>query len=243
MIIATVDVETSTGGDLPDPSNDEICEFGMVVAEYESRTIITQVSKLYSVKNWNERSAAIHKIPKELCDMYGHAVDELPKLSEIINLNAIDYVIAHNAPYDHGAIKNCWPDLTNKNWLCSKEDFAHDSVNVTSKKLGHIAADYGISTGGAHRALADCLMVMEMAFRNDIKKAWEKKNERKFDIIAKGSYQRDIPEKFKERKWRWNGDNKIWHKENVSASDFKEEVSFVKSIGFEIEWEEKFPAY
>lgn len=238
MIIACVDVETSTAKNLPDPEVDEICEFGMVIADVDTRTVLTQISLLYKPSHWSEESEAIHKIPESLCNLYNDAKDDLPRLENIVNLDVIDYVIAHNAPYDYGVLKRYWKGIAAKPWLCSKEDFAHDKVRVTSKRLTHLAADYEVPIIGAHRALADCHAVMKIAFENDLEAAWKKKSERKFMLFATGEYQKDIPPQFKDRNWRWDPGSKSWYKDNVPASEMKSEVKFVKSINFKLNYEE-----
>lgn len=229
MIIMVVDVETSTGA-IIDPLVDELCELGFVIANYHSKTILTQFSQLYKVNNWSKEAAAIHKIPEDVCQHQGNDPSSIAKLDKLFNFK-IDYIIAHNAAYDKTVLSRYWPWISKQNWICSQQDFTHDSINVTSKRLNHIASDYGIIMPGAHRALRDCLVVLEMAYRNDIIKAWARKNEKKYSIEAYGGYQEGIPQKFKENGWKWNPNKKCWYL-TAGVSELKSVSEFVKAIGF-----------
>lgn len=241
MIFAVVDVETSAIGGHPNPDKDECCEFAIIVADHESKTIIAQYSNIYKVKQWDETSADIHKIPESLSQSRPTA-HAMSKLSELIDIDEIEYVIAHNAIYDKSVIKRYWPEFAEKNWLCSMNDFLHEGVRITSKRLSHIASDYEILIPKWHRAHSDCSALLEISFQNDIQKAWENKNKRQFQIVAKGKYHRSIPPKFKERKWRWDPENKQWYK-NVSAEEVVDEVKFAESIKFNVTAEEIFKDY
>lgn len=244
MIFAVTDVETSVAGEELDSHKDECCEFAIIVADWDTRDIICQYSQIYSVKNWNESSAEIHKIPKELSDRYGLAEEELPKLGSIINLDEIEYVVAHNASYDKNVIKRYWPAFAEKQWICSWADFTHDKLNnVTSKRLSHLAADYEIIIPKWHRAHSDCAALLEIVFENNLDDAWKRKNLRRFEIVAKGEYQAGVPEKFKKRRWRWDPSNKTWTKHNTPSDELKSQVEFVKSIGFSVSVEETYRDY
>lgn len=242
MRIMTIDVETSTIGQYVDQNTDEICELGFVIADYESKTILTQHSQLFKVNNWSKPAEAIHKIPENVCQQCGQDPSAIPNLSNFIDLNSVSYIIAHNAAYDKTVLSRYWPDIITKNWLCSQHDFLHKKVNVTSKRLNHLAADYEILVPGAHRALRDCLVVLEMAYQNDIKDAWERKNEKRYAIEAHGSYKEGAPQKFKENGWKWNSSAKCWHTV-VGRGDLKATVAFVTSIGFTPKASEFKPGY
>jgi len=237
MLFATIDVETSTKDDSPDPSHDEVCELGLVVADWDTKTIVTQFSQLYQVASWNDESAKYHKIPKEVVSKQGMDSGSIIHISNIINLNKIEYIIAHNAAYDKNVLSRYWPAILEKKWLCSLRDFEYPHT-FTSKKLNHIAADYDLFMPGAHRALRDCLVVTGLAFKYDLDAAWIRKNERKFDLIAMGQYKDGIPDQFKAHGWRWNGNDKYWYIERVSKKDFKKNVEFVKSIDFKLSYKE-----
>lgn len=231
MRIMTIDVETSIFGQHIDQNTDEICELGFVIADYKQKTILTQYSQLFKVNNWSKPAEAVHKIPEHICQKYGQDVSLIPQLSKFIDLNSIEYIIAHNAAYDKTVLSRYWPDIMNKNWLCSQHDFPHKNINISSKRLNHLAADYEIMVPGAHRALRDCLIVLEMAYKNDITEAWERKNEKRYTVQAYGSYKDGIPQKFKENGWKWNPDEKCWHT-IAGRKNLKETVEFVASLGF-----------
>lgn len=237
MLFAAIDVETSTKDNIPNPQNDEICELGIVIADWESRTIISQFSQLYSVKNWNDESAKFHKIPHNVVKKDGIRPESIICINDIIEFDRVEYVIAHNAAYDKNILIRYWPSISEKKWLCSLRDFNYPST-FTSKKLNHIAADYELYTPGAHRALRDCLVVTELAFKHDLNEAWTRKNERKFNLISMGLYKEGVPDQFKANGWKWDSNDKYWHIERVSKQDLKKHVEFVKSIGFKISYEE-----
>jgi len=231
MKIMTIDAETSTAGQYVDPNTDEICELGLIIADYHSKTILTQYSQLFKVKHWSKEAEAIHRIPEDICQTKGIESSNIKNLTKLIDLDSIDYVIAHNAGYDKTVLTRYWPDIISKNWICSQHDFLHQKVNMTSKRLNHLAADYEILVPGAHRALRDCHIVLEMAYHNDITDAWDRKNEKKYVVEAYGRYQEGIPQQFKENGWKWNPDKKCWHS-TFGLKKLKAAVEFVKSIGF-----------
>lgn len=230
MKFAVVDVETSPLKEEVDATTDECCEFAIVIADYDTKSIITQYSQLFNVGHWNDNAAKIHKIPQGLCQKEEHA-SILPKLESVIDLSSIDYVVAHNAIYDKTVLKRYWPKLAELKWLCSMYDISYN-MKITSRKLSHIAVDHGIIMRDYHRAMNDCLALTGIIFQNDLNKAWETKNMPKFTIKATGKWRDDVPEQFKSNNWKWVKEEKSWFKKHLPYEDIKEQYKFVKTIGF-----------
>ena len=244
MKFAVVDVETSVDGKDLNPEKDECCEFAIIVADYDTQAVICQFSQIYKVEKWNKESAEIHKIPENLAQAHNTAYEDMPKLSSVINLEEIDYIIAHNASYDKGVIKRYWPDLADKNWICSHLDFTHPKLRkITSRRLSHLAADYEVTIPGWHRAHNDCYALLQICFQNDLNQAWVDKSTRKFNVKSNGEYRSGAPEAFKKDGWRWDNNKKSWVKYRVPSDKLKETVEFGKNLGYAMSAEEVFKDY
>lgn len=73
------------------------------------------------------------------------------KVNSLINL--ADIVIAHNADFDGRMLEGLYPEIKNKSWRCSLNQWPWPPS--ASKSLGSIAADFGISEYKAHSAEGD----------------------------------------------------------------------------------------
>ncbi|PHQ60745.1 MAG: DNA polymerase III subunit epsilon [Maribacter sp.] len=70
-------------------------------------------------------------------------------------LEKSEIVIAHNAAFDRPFTHAISPAFSEKNWACSFADIKWNEQGFESRKLGHLAADFGFYFD-AHRADADC---------------------------------------------------------------------------------------
>jgi DNA polymerase-3 subunit epsilon len=73
-----------------------------------------------------------------------------------------DAVVAHNAEFDKQWMTGIGLDKLDKmKWICSCVDFTWPNMKMGAKKLTDIAIFRGIPVIGAHRALADCLLLVD----------------------------------------------------------------------------------
>lgn len=85
-----------------------------------------------------------------------------------------DYIIAHNKEFDKPFVDRLFASDEYQikiPWICTVREiaFPHEysgkHVSATAKlcrKLSHLASDYSISAAGAHRALADCMILANL---------------------------------------------------------------------------------
>ena len=105
--------------------------------------------------------------------MHRSTIAELPKF---VDFKSIDYAVAHNAPYDYTVLSRYIKEIKDLKWVCSQRDFNHDKHlkrRATSKRLGHLAVDYGIPLINYHRAVDDCMTLLQLCFKHDVVEAYE----------------------------------------------------------------------
>lgn len=151
MLLTIIDVET-TG--LEDDA--EVIEIAAVLFDTESMAVIQQLSTLIkpSIPNGaeikNKISESALKIAEELEVFANSIIDTIFQLADIS-----DFVIAHNAEFD----KKFLPEIKQQ-WLCTHRDFRFEKA--TNGSLLHLANDYGVPIVNNHRALSDCLLIVEI---------------------------------------------------------------------------------
>lgn len=235
MLIIGLDTEFTSLED-----DGEIVEFGGVLYCTERKVVLASFGQIYKVNKWSDEAAACHGIDKDASDMMWsiHASDLIDP-AEALRIDLADFVVAHNAPCDHPKVTKKWPRFLEKPWLCTQRDLRHEEVlrSVTSRRLGHLAVDYGILVTDWHRALADAEVCAKIAGFHDLNAALERKLEPKYKFMARGGMfdgQKEMlhtcpsVEDGVGGKYRWDGDNKVWWKEYLTKDYIESDALYIK---------------
>lgn len=226
MIACVVDTET-TGLVIGEA---RIIEIGCVLIDADTKSIVSTWSSLIYSKAYGPldglsmmQAFDINKIPRSILQRCG--IDPEIAFMELNSYFEIsDFIIAHNAigfdkPLLEFEVKNFGLTLVDRPWVDSKCDIDWEA---SSNRLQHLASDYGIYTGQAHRALGDCMTLVELlrVSGKDLRQALEKSKIPLIDIVGEFPYEsRDIA---KARRFRWNPDKKIWFK-TIRESELEKE--------------------
>lgn len=157
-----VDTETT------DKDGSEIVQIAIIDSKGKE-LLATLVKPRRSISNG---AIAVHGINADMVKDAPTFPEVLPRIKEILTGR---YVVVYNAVFDRKALhksaeaweieKTEWKDIAQ--WHCVMERFA--SIygewhfyhgNFKWQKLSTAAAYYGLPTGGAHDALADCIMTL-----------------------------------------------------------------------------------
>lgn len=168
MKVCILDLET-TG---LDTDTAMITEIAAARVETETWEIEERVSALVREEDYEP-------LDKEVVEVTGITDEDLQKYGTKLNVVYLDfsmvmaetkYILAHNKDFDRSILinnlkkRNIDPGLVeSKPWICTVSDIPHHR-KVTSKKLSHMALDYGVALDPKklHRALADVELTVDM---------------------------------------------------------------------------------
>jgi len=178
-------VDTETTG--LDPQLDHCLEVGVILFDVPSRQVLAQQSFLLPVEA--NAAEAINRIPAfatNLPQPWRPALDYLQSL-----LDAADVLVAHNAAFDRQWFGRGHLPATDKRWLCSMEDmrWPADRQLRSRPSVRDLALAYEIPVWAAHRALTDCIYLVEVFRRcNDLEQLIERGLEPRQLMRAEVSY-------------------------------------------------------
>lgn len=218
-----VDLET-TG---LDASKHEIIEIGLIEFKYsldsQQCAIISSYGQLNQPKS--SISEEITKITGITNDIVKDTAIDWGQVQKYFDRAEI--VIAHNADFDRGFLANeVELDLEGVHWSCSCKHIDWHEKGFKSLALNYLAADHGFVNPFAHRALFDCATtykVMSPYFAE----LYERSFEKEVRILAVGA-PFDKKDLLKARKYRWNGEQKVWGK-IITESSLEDERSFLNA--------------
>jgi DNA polymerase III subunit epsilon len=218
-----VDVET-TG---LEPGKDKIIEIGMVQFVYDDVNTEPHIVSMYGGVQDPHFS-----LSPEIVKLTG-LTDQILCGQEIDWMHVAllwqrsSIVIAHNASFDRDFIKRV-PELaaSPKHWACSVRHIDWEQKGFGSRKLNYLAADHGFVNVFAHRALFDCATTFRLIkphLRELIDQSFEA------EILIK-AFQSPFESKdvLKGRKYRWDGQERVWSK-TVLKSKIMDERKFLES--------------
>lgn len=211
-IILSFDVE-STG---LDPVQDRVIEVGAVLWSTGQHKCLE--SSGYLVKSdvpVSEKITSLTGITQSAVDRFGY--DPKDALSALLDMaDQADAFIGQNVKrFDKLFLEN-WAkrhnmEVPNKLWIDTCTDLPAEGGGAVEKKhLGYLAADHGFLNMFPHSALADCQTVIKIVSMYDINKVIERAQSP--DVVLIGHQSRENNDQAKARKFRWNGDYKIWWK-------------------------------
>ena len=143
-------------------------------------------------------------------------------------------IVAHNAEFDRPFLENRLSAFDGLPWGCSMVDIDWTSEEVGSRKLDYIAFRMGFFFD-AHRAEEDCKALLEILARPlpvsgapVLKPLLDRLPQVSYTLFALNSpyATKDL---LKARKYRWDGDQKVWHRTVVGKPSFDEEALWLKN--------------
>ncbi|HEY8346236.1 MAG TPA: exonuclease domain-containing protein [Symbiobacteriaceae bacterium] len=173
-----VDIET-TG---LSPSTCEVIEIGLVLFACDRRT-----GQVYGILDeYLGQQEPVRQIPPEATAIHGLTKAALrgkkfdwERIESI--LNRADFLLAHNAKFDHKFMAGLTKTVSKKPWYCSMNGVDWYALGHASKGLQNLLRDHAISTARAHRGLDDARAVLAL-----VSLPGPKGHPYLFDILQKG---------------------------------------------------------
>ena len=162
-----------------DPASSRITEIGAIVFDATTLQEMARFRTLVWDESYPPQPAEILDvtgITDEMLRQEGMPFAEASKsLHEVIAMyGGASFFMAHNAPFDRRfflaelARMNELPEAVQQlyaglKWVCTWKDIEHPA-KFKSKKLSHLALDYGVAVDPKtlHRADADCALMLDM---------------------------------------------------------------------------------
>ena len=154
-------LDTETSG--LDSQTDSCIEVGAVLFNVGNRAVLTQISFLLPVDD--NPAESINKIPPEITRLKQPFREAIKYFNDLLDIS--DAMLAHNAAFDKQWFGKGLLPRINKPWICSMEDiFWPKNLNIKSRpSVRDLALAYEVPVWGAHRALTDCLYIVEVLRR------------------------------------------------------------------------------
>jgi DNA polymerase-3 subunit epsilon len=202
-------LDTETTG--LDSSKDKTVEVAAVLYNIPSRSILAQASTLLFCEE--NKAEEINHIPLEALKVIPPTV-EGSSLGMIISMiMEADAIVAHNAEFDKKFVQLVPPLqmlCRDARWICTRNDVVWPLRKGASLSLTSICIDLGVPVVNAHRALADCLLlVAAMEKMPDIDHFLDKSGADRQTYYAIISFeQRQLA---KDHGFLWDNIKKQWH--------------------------------
>lgn len=146
------------------PVQDEIIEIGMVPFTYNAEGKVFAIGEPFSRLRQPSQpiDPAITSITGITNEMVAGKLIDPNEVAEFIAL--ADLVIAHHADFDRKFAERFCPSFAQKPWACSMAQIDWSAAGFNGKSLGVLLNGYGFFHD-AHRAVDDCLAVVEILAR------------------------------------------------------------------------------
>jgi DNA polymerase-3 subunit epsilon len=162
-----IDVET-TG---LSPVTDEIVEFSLVLFSYDCETaevieVMNEYTGLREPKCPISPGAfRVHGLTRE--QLRGN---KLHTKAILDLLQQCDFLISHNARFDHGFVTSLIPETATKPWYCSMNGISWWRKGFNSKGLQNLLSGHGLDIIQQHRALDDARAIVTLLKKGNAKK-------------------------------------------------------------------------
>jgi DNA polymerase-3 subunit epsilon len=164
----------------------------------------------------------------------GQHLDET-RIAEL--LEGVDLVVAHNAAFDRPFVEARLPAFAAKAWACSFADIDWKAEGRESAKLSALALELGWFYD-AHRAEMDChalLAVLQATLPTSggsgLARLVEASKATRYRLQANGA-PFDAKDALKERGYRWDAAQKVWHTRLADAVALQTECDWLASEVF-----------
>lgn len=230
--VAIVDSET-TG---LNPLLDQLIDVGALTLEINADNgELVQV-----LGNWTGLQDPLRPIPENITALTGITNDMVAGASFDGNslremLAGSDVVIAHNAGFDRPFLEQAFPWLEEMAWGCSNQLIDWQGEGFGSSKLEFLAYRTGFFYDG-HRALVDChalartLIDARLASAGcnamaRILQSWDTPDL----VIYANSAPFEKKDVLKENAYRWNAEDRLWHKTVRGEAELQCELDWLRS--------------
>ena len=161
-------------------------------------------------------------IPSAITEINGIRNGMRSGVLPIERLNGFDFpFIAHNAPFDRGFLERA--GLDEKEWIDTSVDIPYPAY-IKTRKLTHLCAELGIPTNGAHCAVYDCLMMLEILKKFDIEEVRRISKLPARTIYSLTTYEeRELP---RSHGFRWDAEIKRWVKKTKAIEHYPFKVVY-----------------
>ena len=149
-------------------------------------------------------------------------------------LEGVDLIVAHNAGFDRPFVEARLPDFASKAWACSFADIDWKGEGRGSAKLESLALGLGLFYD-AHRAEMDCHALLAV-LQADLPAARTTGLARLLAVAPTSRYRLqanaapfDAKDLLKDRGYRWDAVQKVWHIRLDDAARLEAETAWLKS--------------
>jgi DNA polymerase-3 subunit epsilon len=147
------------------PKDGQCIEVGAVLFHVASRSVLTQVSFLLPCAE--NAAVAINGIPAAVSQLDQPWRDALGCFLAMVA--AADAILAHKAAFDRQWFGRGPLPALDKPWICSMEDISWPAERRlrAGPSVRDLAIAYGVPVWAAHRALTDCIYLVQVLERCD----------------------------------------------------------------------------
>lgn len=199
-------LDTETTG--LDRKKDYITELGFALIEVgKEKPLIAETHLLQIPDNVKvpEEIVELTHITKEMLSEFGQNPKKIyARLASIIEDFKVDYVVAHNAPFDREMLESNFDKhavpMFKANWLDTRTDVPYPE-RFRHKNLTYLCGEHGFANPFPHAALFDVMAMMKLLSLYDFEKVIEYKNIP--SVIVRAMVEFERKDEAKSRGFMW----------------------------------------